>query len=122
MVSRKARHAFFVRTEGFPISTVTRTGSKSIAKVLMLAARLSLNKITRKRVLFMSQESPQKKPLLPPNKPQPKRRQKDPEKKDSGVWIFAVVLFVIFLIVANPANLKNKTAQQMTYGAFFFFG
>ncbi len=42
------------------------------------------------------------------------------EPNGSNAWIFWAVLFVIFLIIANPSgSLNAKPAQKLSYGEFF---
>ncbi len=57
---------------------------------------------------------------ITPKNPDPRKSSRTPgPNQDSGVWIFWVILFVIFLIIANPSNTANPAVQKMTYGEFY---
>jgi cell division protease FtsH len=58
------------------------------------------------------------KKALPTKKPDLRKNPKTPPQ-GSGVWVFWVILFVIFMIISNPANFTNSSVSKMTYGEFY---
>ena len=53
-----------------------------------------------------------------PRKPNPRTGPKAPNQ-DSGVWVFVLIMFVLFLFVSNPAMMKSSTILKMSYGDFY---
>ncbi|MBF0388046.1 MAG: ATP-dependent zinc metalloprotease FtsH [Candidatus Omnitrophica bacterium] len=66
----------------------------------------------------MSPEIPKKN--VQPKKTDPRKAARTPNPgQDSGVWIFWAILFVIFIIIANPSNTTSPNIQKMSYGDFY---
>jgi len=65
---------------------------------------------------YMPPEIPKKN--VTPRKPNPRTGPKAPNQ-DSGVWVFVLIMFVLFLFVSNPAMMKSSTILKMSYGDFY---
>lgn len=65
----------------------------------------------------MAQQQPKN---VPPLRNGSKRGPGKNNNQNSGVWIFWLILVVVFLLIANPSNMKQGSSDpKMTYSEFY---